>query len=119
VAAPSFAYFYREMLKLYPSTPKQFVKPEGVKVGITADGKEEFYTDISPLQNRKIEPADPSRSSNPFDALTETNEDGIEVIKIDDEPVIDTTGRENEPINPIDLKRREPEKVGDDSGTMF
>jgi len=119
VAAPSFAYFYRELLKLYPATPKHFIRPDSVKTGVLADGKEELYTEISPLQNKKIEPTDPTHSSNPFDTLTETNEDGIEVIKIDDEPVVDTTGRENEPINPIDLKRREPVKVGDDSGTMF
>jgi len=116
VSAPSFAYFYRELLKLYPDTPRKFIKPEGVKEGITAEGKEELYTDISPLQSTKSESTDPT---NHFDVLTETNEDGVEVIKIDDEPVIDSTGQKNEAINPIDLKRREPEKVGDDSGTMF
>ena len=113
VAAPSFAYFYRGLLKLYPKTRRNFVKPEGIKSGSTLEGKAELYTEISPLQNKKVEVTDP------FDALTETNEDGIEVIRIDDEPVIDTTGREDEPINPIDLKRREPERVGDDSGTLF
>ncbi len=121
IAAPSFAYFYRGLLKVYPDIPKQFVKPEGVKAGMTEDGKEELYTDISPLQNKKVE------VSNPFDALTENpgtdvsdnNAEGVEVIRIDDEPVIDTTEEVQEPMNPIDLKRREPEKVGDDSGTMF
>jgi penicillin-binding protein 1A len=112
VAAPSFAYFYKEMLKLYPETPRKFIKPEGVNSAMTSEGKQEFYTAISPLQNSKMEP------TNPFDNVTETNEDGVEVIKIDEEPVIDTTEGED-PINPIELKRKEPEKVGGDSGTMF
>jgi penicillin-binding protein 1A len=112
VAAPSFAYFYKEMLKLYPETPRKFIKPEGVNSGMTSEGKQEFYTAISPLQNSKMEP------TNPFDNVTETNEDGVEVIKIDEEPVIDTTEGED-PINPTELKRKEPEKVGGDSGTMF
>jgi penicillin-binding protein 1A len=112
VAAPSFAYFYKEMLKLYPETPRKFIKPEGVNSGMTSEGKQEFYTAISPLQNSKMEP------TNPFDNVTETNEDGVEVIKIDEEPVIDTT-ESKDPINPIELKRKEPEKVGGDSGTMF
>ncbi len=116
VAAPSFAYFYRELLKYDPDTPRKFVKPEGVKAGTTKEGKRELYTDISPLQNKKIESSDPSSSSDPFSALTETNEDGIEVIRIDDEPVTDTTGREDGPIH---LKRREPKNVSNDSGTMF
>ena len=119
VAAPSFAYFYRGLLKAYPDTPKVFDKPEGVKIGMTEEGKEELYTDISPLQHQKTEPNDSPASVNPFDGLTDTNEDGIEVIRIDDEPVIDTTEKEQVPFNPIDLKRREPKNVGNDSGTMF
>ncbi len=123
VAAPSFAYFYRGLLKSYPGIPKVFVRPEGVKVGTTEDGKEELYTDISPLQSRKIKPA------NPFDDLSGENKDtvdadngnlGVEVIKIDEDPVMETTDQQkNEPIDPINLKQHEPEKVGDDSGTMF
>lgn len=113
IAAPSFAYFYKEMLKLYPDTPRTFIKPPGVKEGITSEGKKELYTDISPLQNSTIAP------QNPFDNVTETTEDGIEVIKIDEEPVIETTDEEREPVNPLNLERKEPEKVGGDSGTMF
>ena len=122
VAAPSFAYFYRGLLKQYPDTPKQFIKPKGVKSGMTAEGIEEFYTDISPLQSSK------TKSLNPFDLLSESEDSTasnsmteVEVIKIDDDPVVDTAQREerNAPIDPINLKQREPEKVGDDSGTMF
>ncbi len=118
IAAPSFSHFYRELLKLYPKTPRKFVKPEGVKVGITAEGKEELYTEVSPLQTQNKK-----KIANPFDTLEqpdiETDMDSVEVITIDDDPITDTADREDEPINPIDLKRREPESVGDDSGTLF
>ena len=48
LAAPAFAYFYRELIKLYPNTPRTFVKPEGVFRGKTKNITE-FYTNISPL----------------------------------------------------------------------
>lgn len=120
VAAPSFAYFYRNLLKVYPETVKKFVKPAGVKEGTAADGKMELYTDISPLQNEKLE------TINPFDTLSEGDtpvsnsvDDGIEIIKIDEEPVIDTTGRVNMTDNPANLRKHEPDRVGNDSGTLF
>ncbi|MEA3492137.1 MAG: PBP1A family penicillin-binding protein [Campylobacterota bacterium] len=50
LAAPAFAYYYRELLKLYPDTPRVFEKPEGVFEGMV-DGKKELYTEISPLPN--------------------------------------------------------------------
>ena len=119
VAAPSFAYFYRGLLKYDPDTPRKFVKPEGVKSGMAEEGKQEFYTDISPLQQGKSETRIPASPSNPFDALTEDNGNGVEVISIDDEPVIESSEREQVPSDPINLKRREPKNVGNDSGTMF
>ena len=48
VAAPAFAYFYRNLLKLEPNLKRKFDVPKGVKVGYI-DGKKELYTDISPL----------------------------------------------------------------------
>lgn len=121
VAAPSFAYFYRGLLKQYPDTLRQFERPKAVKTGVTREGKKELYTDISPLQNKKV------KLSNPFEALTERNNSSadnsemseVEVIKIDEEPVVDAAHEEAESIDPLNLKQREPEKVGDDSGTMF
>ncbi len=112
VAAPSFAYFYREMLKLYPETPRKFVKPSGVFIGITEEGKEELYTEISPLQNKKVEPA------NPFDDFGGVDE-SVEVIKIDEDPISDVSDREDDVIDPINLKPKKPVKVGEDSGMMF
>ncbi len=50
LATPAFAYYYRELLKLYPDTPRRFIKPDGVMSG-SVDGREELYTAISPLPN--------------------------------------------------------------------
>ena len=121
VAAPSFAYFYRGLLKAYPETPRKFVKPKEVKTGITAEGKEELYTVISPLQNQKIAPA------NPFDTFVNDSVDTaqgspteeVEVIRIDEDPVTETRKNRDTQADATHLKKREPEKVGDDSGTMF
>jgi len=108
VAAPAFAYFYSEVLKLYPDTPREFVKPEGVYSDIL-DGKLEIYTDISGLQNIQAD------NANPFE------DDGseVEVIKIDDDQIKETQDIEEQMIDPINLEKREPQKVGNDSGTLF
>ncbi len=50
-AGPAFAYYYRELLKIYPDIKKTFDKPEGVFEGVI-DGKKEFYTKDSPLPNQ-------------------------------------------------------------------
>jgi len=52
LAAPAFAYYYKELLKIYPDTPKKFQRPDGIYNGVI-NGKEELYTDISPLPNSK------------------------------------------------------------------
>ncbi len=52
LAAPAFAYFYKELIKLYPDTPRTFPKPEGVMRG-KSKGISELYTDISPLPGTK------------------------------------------------------------------
>ncbi|HIP61583.1 MAG TPA: penicillin-binding protein, partial [Sulfurovum sp.] len=112
IAAPSFAYFYRELLKLYPDTARKFIQPSGVFIGQTKDGKKELYTDISPLQNKKIEPV------NPFDTLDEAIDESVEVININEDPISDVSDRDVV-VDPINLKPKEPVKVGDDSGMMF
>ncbi len=48
VAAPAFAYFNREILKLNPAAPRKFPVPDGVYVG-EIDGRKELYTPLSPL----------------------------------------------------------------------
>lgn len=48
IAAPAFSYFFKKYLSLHPEIPRTFTKPEGVYVG-NFNGKDELYTDMSPL----------------------------------------------------------------------
>lgn len=48
IAAPVFAYFFKKYLEIHPEIPRTFVKPENVYSSVIG-GKEEFYTDMSPL----------------------------------------------------------------------
>ncbi|BAK71435.1 PBP1A family penicillin-binding protein [Aliarcobacter butzleri] len=48
LAAPAFSYFFKKYLVLHPEIPRTFTKPEGVYVG-NFNGKDELYTDMSPL----------------------------------------------------------------------
>ncbi|MCJ7765557.1 MAG: hypothetical protein MUP09_06405, partial [Thiovulaceae bacterium] len=44
---PSFSYFYRELIKIYPQIPRKFEMPDGV-IETTVEGrKKEYFTDIS------------------------------------------------------------------------
>ena len=57
VSAPAFAYFFKELYKLYPNLPRKFVVPKGVynsQNGV----KTELFTDISPLPSREETPTD-------------------------------------------------------------
>ncbi len=48
VAAPAFANYYREILKINPKLKRKFDIPKGVFIG-SVNGKNEYYTSISPL----------------------------------------------------------------------
>ena len=48
IAAPAFSYFFKKYLALHPEIPRTFTKPEGVYIG-NFNGKDELYTDMSPL----------------------------------------------------------------------
>ncbi|MCT7912422.1 PBP1A family penicillin-binding protein [Arcobacter lacus] len=48
IAAPAFSYFFKKYLELHPEIPRTFTKPDGVYVG-NFNGKDELYTDKSPL----------------------------------------------------------------------
>ena len=48
IAAPAFAYYFKELIKEYPETKRTFDIPQGVFRG-TYEGKPELYTKISPL----------------------------------------------------------------------
>jgi penicillin-binding protein 1A len=47
-AAPAFAYFYKEWLKIHPEIKRTFDKPENVKETLI-DGKKEYFTETSPM----------------------------------------------------------------------
>jgi penicillin-binding protein 1A len=51
ISAPAFAYYYKELIKLYPQTKRKFDIPDGVFIG-EEDGQNEYYTTISPLPSR-------------------------------------------------------------------
>jgi len=48
VVAPAFAHYYRKLIAIYPKTKRKFDIPSGVGYGVI-NGKNEFYTSISPL----------------------------------------------------------------------
>ena len=48
MAAPAFAYYYKELIKLYPEIKRNFDIPKGVFKG-EYNGKSELYTKNSPL----------------------------------------------------------------------
>jgi len=50
-SAPSFSYFYRELLKIEPNLKRTFDRPQGVYEGKSDEGKE-LYTSISPLPSQ-------------------------------------------------------------------
>lgn len=126
LAAPAFAYYYKNLLKLYPDTKRSFDIPEGVLKG-TYKGKEEFYTEHSPLPNnyKKV-------SKNPF-----REEEGImseTIITEEDNPnnempmatpmnLDGTVGTPQEEVK-IDYDLHPEMKVplrpvSEDSGTLF
>jgi len=46
-AAPSFSYYYKQLIKIYPQMPRKFEKPDDV-IEVTVEGKKkEYFTDIS------------------------------------------------------------------------
>ncbi len=48
IAAPVFSHFFKKYLEIHPEIPRNFSKPENVYNSII-NGKEELYTNISPL----------------------------------------------------------------------
>jgi len=140
-AAPAFAYYYRHLLKLYPSTKRTFDIPEGVFIG-EYEGCKELYTKISPLPKRKTS-ADAYRQRDPeadyyadddgymiSDSVEDENistesetqiqegDDDIgyaETINIDEDP--DEEKDEGDPLHPPRIAPQTP--ASDDSGTLF
>ena len=127
VSAPAFAYYFRELLKIYPETKRTFDIPQGVFRG-TYEGKPELYTEISPLPDSKKKHTDPYMkdvtSDYDDDAYVIDDSEDIrpeedigmaETINIDDDPseYLD----DDDPLHP---RRNVPNvPVSNDSGTMF
>ncbi len=128
IAAPAFAYFFRELIKEYPDTKRSFDIPQGVYKG-TYEGKSELYTDISPLPDSKKKRMDPYMMEITGEAeddgyIIDGSEEDIspeedigmaETVNIDEDPSEDLD--DDDPLHP---SRKAPAiPVSDDSGVMF
>ena len=126
LAAPAFAYYYKNLLKLYPETKRTFDIPQGVFRG-TYEGKSELYTQQSPLPNAHKKPV------NPYDDMQieeieiiediDPDEDEIQMAKpinIDDTPLYDEEEGQSESGDALHPGRKVPlTPVSNDSGTLF
>jgi len=114
MAAPAFAYYYKELLKLYPSTKRIFDIPGDVFRG-EYKGKTELYTKNSPLPSVQ-KPYNAYEKYLDEDNLTINleQETGLaETINIEDE-LMETEG---DALHP---KRRVPLRPdSEDSGELF
>ncbi len=56
VAGPAFSNYYKQLLKIYPQTKRNFEEPDGI-ISANVNGKKEYFTDISkpPLVDREQE----------------------------------------------------------------
>ena len=107
MAAPAFAYYFKELLKTYPEIKRTFDVPKGVFKGIYKS-KPEFYTKNSPLPSVE-------KSNNSYkDYLNEDNNTELmHTIKIED----DLDENEGDALHP---KRKVPLRpVSEDSGELF
>ena len=56
-AAPSFSYYYKELIKRYPQMPRKFEMPEGV-IEVNLEGnKKEYFTEVSKPPKAEVEAA--------------------------------------------------------------
>ncbi len=114
MAAPAFAYYYKELLKLYPNTKRSFDIPGGVFRG-EYEGKTELYTKNSPLPSVQ-KPHNVYETYLNEDNLTISpeQETGLaETIHIDDDPM----ETEGDALHP---KRKVPHRPdSEDSGELF
>ena len=57
VSGPAFAYYFRNVLKLYPQIKRKFDVPEGI-IKVDINGKKEYFSDISkpPRREQEVDP---------------------------------------------------------------
>ena len=108
VAAPAFAYFYKNLLKINPNIQRKFKKPKGVFSGIY-EGKSEYYTAISPLP--KIDPnADIFEEGADVPLNNSKNQNSLEKNQSD------SNNSDSENIDYKDSDKLEPIEI--DNGTL-
>ena len=114
MAAPAFAYYYKELLKLYPETKRTFDIPQGIFRG-EYKGKAELYTKNSPLPvvkkpvNEYAKYLDEDNESISIESKTLM----IETIPIEE----DLNKDKSDALHP---KRNVPTRpVSEDSGELF
>ncbi|WP_297525688.1 penicillin-binding protein 1A [Sulfurovum sp.] len=130
IAAPAFAYYFKNLLKAYPETKRTFDIPEGVFRG-EYKGRSELYTKTSPLPEEKKKPEENTPDMmDVWDTDTQVQNDEdmtdvspdeespyAETINIDDEPIDEGPVENDDPLHP---KRTEPVvPASKDSGTLF
>jgi len=54
IAAPVFSSFYKKYLEIHPEIPRTFTMPQNVYTS-NINGKDEFYTDMSPIPEIEIQ----------------------------------------------------------------
>jgi penicillin-binding protein 1A len=54
VAGPAFAYYFREVLRLYPQIQRKFSVPKGI-IEVDINGQKEYFSDISKPPKNDIE----------------------------------------------------------------
>jgi len=125
LAAPAFAYYYKNLLKLYPDTKRTFDIPQGVFRG-TYEGKSELYTQNSPLPNAHKKDVDSYTDMlvEETEIIEDTDPDKGEIqtakpINIDDTPLYDEE-EQSESGDALHPGRKVPlMPVSNDSGTLF
>ena len=54
IAAPVFSHFFKKYLEIHPEIPRNFTMPQNVYT-TNLNGKDEFYTDMSPIPEIEIQ----------------------------------------------------------------
>ena len=104
MAAPAFAYYYSELIKLYPDTKRTFDIPKDVFRG-EYNGKSELYTKHSPLPF--IEK--PQRKASIYDDEEEYNEENETITLEIDTDLEEDTGM----AEMVNIEEEEVEDEGD------
>jgi len=106
VSAPVFSYFYSHLLELEPQIKRKFTKPKGVYVG-TINGKQEYYTELSPLPQRGKE----TLAVNSKNQQKEENNENVEDL--------DKTFDKNSNDENIETEEEKGEEIGNDIVELY